>query len=1044
MGQRRCPECTRRSVRSDNEGDTLSAEDLHLVRRASYRVPSWPPHPDMSRSVPPFDVCLAMPPRHRTLKPVRVRTSLAVGCCLLLSHSPAALGQDFEELHDRYTITTWSSRDGLPEGSIVAVAQDSSGFLWLGSGEGLVRFDGVSFEVVRDLPQEAVRALCGARDGSLWVGFGQGSQIARVQGGDRRLYGPADGVGTGVLSGIVEDGAGTIWAGDTTGLSRLLGDRFVRVSQAEGLPPASVTSLTVDSSGNLLVGTRQGVFRMSADRRSFVRLDDFDDDGRGVQGLAEDRHGRVWMADGRHGLRQLESGPVVLGPGQARGIRVLVDRRGAVWVSTTGAGVWRLDPQEGRDGAKIGRAPISGGRAMYEDGEGNIWIGTIEGLVRLSERRIREIPSLGTVFGIEATPDGSVWVASADELVRFHKVGERWQRDERSWADAPVRAMHASRDGTLWVVDATGLRQVREGRTRRVAMPGGLAEDAVEALTTSPDGRTIWMATRHAGLLRWHLDAEPPIQPIAALASTRFRSVVADSQGRVWFTSLAGRLGLLDPSNTVRWFDTTDGLGVSTSYALYEDEDDIWVAGMDGLRRYTGGRFVAVVPAHHDRWAVPTLVRDAEGDFWLGTNYGIAWLTRDEMDAWKRDPTHRVHYRLFDTADGLSGRPGMWGGRTSALSADGQIWVVTGRGLALLAPSQLRQSRPPAAVWIDRVRVGGRPVSLNTAGPVRTRSDQVVIDYGALELTTPDKVRFRYRLDGLDADWVEAGARRQVVYDRLPARRYRFRVSASHMEGAWTEPEAVWEFTVVPPVHQTTWFAALCGLAVLAAVWAFWLLRLRRSRLQFAALLGERVRLSRELHDTLLQSLVGVALQLEAASNSLDADSPARPRLLAIRRRVEDYIREARLSIWNLRSHKPETHDLIAQLKDTAERVSAATVPVDLIVNGKPRHLEPMVETHLLHIGQEAVLNAARHAGATRVLIELEYADEALTLRVSDDGCGFDTSKWVADGSSHLGLVSMRERAEQVGARFTLSSGVGGGTVVEVVASVSAVVEVRA
>lgn len=970
-------------------------------------------------------------------RPVRVWTWCALCCGTLMNGAWPVQALDFQELHHRYTITTWSVRDGLPAGSITAVTQDVDGYLWLGSSEGLVRFDGTSFEADAQLPREAVRALCSTRDGSVWVGFGAGNLIARVGRAGSRQYGPEDGVGQGVLNAIVEDGRGTLWVGSTDGLRRLVGDRFVKVSETEGVPDVSVTSLTVGPRGDLLVGTRQGVYRQASAARGFELLDSFDDGGRGVQGLAEDHHGRVWAADGRTGLRRLGPGSHERPPGQARGIRLLIDGRGGLWLSTTGTGLWHVDLRQTGAGATFSRAPVSGGRALYEDREGNIWVGTIEGLVRLSERRIREVPGLATAFSIEAAPDGRVWVASADRLMEFDRSSEGWRRRELSLVRAPVRAMTVTRGGAVWVANSAGLQRVDAGRASTLALPGGMSRAGIEALATSPDGGVLWIATAEHGLLKWPVRSQTLPKPVPGLTSTRFRSIVADSRGRLWLTTLAGRLGCLDGDESVRWFGADDGLGVSTSYSLHESQGEIWVAGMDGLRRHHEGRFQEVAPAHHQRWSVPTIVEDTDGDFWLGTNYGIAWVTRDEISKWRRDQTYRVDYTIFDSADGLAGRPGMWGGRTSAMSSDGQLWFITGRGIALADPRRLKQPRPPVAVRIDRIEVDGR--DLETGGPASraTRGSRVVVTYRALELTTPDKVRFRYRLDGFDAEWVEAGTRRQATYDSLPPRSYRFRVAASHTEGTWSQHEAMWEFAVTPRFYQTTWFAVASVVSLLTAVWGYWRLRLRRSRMQFAALLGERVRLSRELHDTLLQSLVGVALQLEAASNCVDANSPASDRLMKARRQVEGYIREARLSIWNLRSHQPARHDLVKTLQDAADRISAVAVPVHVKVSGMPPYVDPVIGEHLRHIGQEAILNAARHATAHRISVEIVGTNGTITIRVSDDGQGFDTAEWVGEASGHMGLVSMRERAEQVGGRFTLKSEAGTGTVVEVVAPIS-------
>jgi signal transduction histidine kinase len=298
------------------------------------------------------------------------------------------------------------------------------------------------------------------------------------------------------------------------------------------------------------------------------------------------------------------------------------------------------------------------------------------------------------------------------------------------------------------------------------------------------------------------------------------------------------------------------------------------------------------------------------------------------------------------------------------------------------------------------------------------------------------RVRVRYRLEGFDRDWVESGAIRQATYTNLPPRQYRFRVSATSGDGTWSDPGVLLEFGVAPMFYQTRWFVALCVLLLVALIYAAWGMHVRQVRRRFALVLAERIRMSRAIHDTLLQGLAALALQVDDLSHHLGAQTPeSRTRVLRIRRQVEEYIRQARRSIWDLRSPILDARPLPQALRETAElAIAGRPVEVDVTVSGSPRTDTPTVDEQLLLIGQEAVNNAIQHGGASRVALALEYHDDAVRLEVHDDGCGFDPGQ---PAPGHYGLISMRERAEQVRGRLTIASAPGRGTHIETVVPTS-------
>ncbi|HEX7940628.1 MAG TPA: triple tyrosine motif-containing protein, partial [Gemmatimonadaceae bacterium] len=314
-------------------------------------------------------------------------------------------------------------------------------------------------------------------------------------------------------------------------------------------------------------------------------------------------------------------------------------------------------------------------------------------------------------------------------------------------------------------------------------------------------------------------------------------------------------------------------------------------------------------------------------------------------------------------------------------------------------------------------------------------TNRLELEYSALNLTSPLRQHFRYKLEGFDSEWVDAGARRQAFYTNLPPRSYTFRVMTSDAEGSWANAEsASLDLSIRPMFYQTTWFVLLSGLGLAAVIAASWRLHVRRVRRQFALLIGERARLSRELHDTLLQSLLGIALQFDAMANDPQVASPdsKRGEFLRMRKRVEQYIRDARQSISDLRSPKLEIQDLATALREAGQReVDGRAIELSFRQSGTPRTYPAGLEEQMLKIGKEAIVNAARHAHADRIEIELEASDEALTLRVIDNGTGFDPGAVAPDGTSHYGLTSMRERAEDIGGRFTILSTAGRGTRIE-------------
>jgi signal transduction histidine kinase len=362
----------------------------------------------------------------------------------------------------------------------------------------------------------------------------------------------------------------------------------------------------------------------------------------------------------------------------------------------------------------------------------------------------------------------------------------------------------------------------------------------------------------------------------------------------------------------------------------------------------------------------------------------------------------------------------------------GRLWFTTSGGLTVIDPSTIGDPRPSVPVKVVSVFADTTEFKPSADLRLPARTAHVQFAFTALTLTDATRAQIQYRLEGQDQDWMDAGTSRQTSYTNLPPGRYRFLVRGRNGDASWSEPGAALDFWIQPTFYQTRWFYVLSFLAVCSLLYATWRLNARRVRGQFALVLAERIRMSRAIHDTLLQGLAGLALQLDDLSHGIDAPSPkVKDRVLSMRRRVEEYIREARQSIWDLRSPAAESKPLPEALRDVGLRaINGRPIAFEFATTGTPKACSPAVQEQLLRICQEAVTNAVRHGHPGRVDVELEYSRDSLRVRVSDDGCGFEPTHLNGD---HYGVVSMRERAGQVRGRLTIASTPDGGTQVETV-----------
>jgi signal transduction histidine kinase/ligand-binding sensor domain-containing protein len=969
---------------------------------------------------------------------VALATAVMVFVCVAGAARPSA-----EVSLPDYVLSAWATEKGLPPGDVFAVAQDVDGYLWLGTPNGLIRFDGSRFTPWTTLSPDAalpsgpVHAIVGAADGSLWVGIGGGAGVVRIYQGRVFQYAKSDGAPPGATA-MLQDRQGAIWVATRSGLFRFASGKWTTVGTANGYTGGEAFSLYEDRAGRLWIGTASGVYRRNGESLELV-----DASATNVQSLTEDANGAIWVTDARAIVRKLSTNTT---PQLAREIRLpagawrlLRDSRNQIWIAAFGGGLLRvrdpLDPSSLVERYEYEHRLAGSPRSLFEDREGNVWVGMRGGLIRLSERSFSSVGQLEglTNDGVRTAAvggDGSVWVATGHALNRF--TGS----SRRSYHVAQTMALHSDRHGTLWVAGSQKISRLVGDTLQEIAVPDVIGASRVMALTTDEQD-TLWLCTALKGVMTWDGKTLSRFEAETALAGKACQSVFTDSQGRVWIGLLTAGAAVHE-SGKFRFFGPREGLPRGTVLAITEDRrGGVWMSTSSGVSRYQNGRLTSITQANAPLAdVVPVLIEDAEGYIWVGVNSGAAVIrfNPSEVDKVAANPSHQLEYALYDETDGMAQGSQTWqAGVGGVRGNDGRLWVATGLGMTVIDPHRLPATRRPAPPRIESVTADGRPVTPARDLSLPSGTSTLRIEYGAVNLASAAKLRFRYMLEGVDDEWVYAGNSREATYTSVPSGNYLFRVSTT-ANGEWTEA-ARWAFSVSPPFYRTPSFItlALVGTALLLA--SAWYLRLRAVRNQYALVFAERARVSREIHDTLLQSLAAIGVELETIATELDeSQSPARDGLRRLRRQVGHCLREARESILELRNTSMKPRALVDSLRELAENTTRAKgVVTEFSMTGRPQSSSADAEMQLLRIAQESVNNAVRHGRATQVRIDLTFEDDRILLRISDDGRGFvpDDHEAAPDTGHHLGLLTMRERAARVRGRIEIISSPGRGTTIE-------------
>lgn len=955
-------------------------------------------------------------------------------------------------------------------GAVFDIKQSREGFLWLTTSKGVLRFDGARFQSLEEVTRGAVSegeidSVFLSASGGLWLTT-EGAGLLLWKDGrlsnfpDRRCT-PSRKQGQ-----IIEDRDGSLWVQATAGLFRLHNGACEQIGVNQGYPGGFPSAIFLDREGTLWMKTQTGpLFEWPRGASKFEKTPDGEGVSTGFAFLREAPDGTLWLSDNQ-GLRRVTSrsgAPAAAPRRQPAKTPPFGDftfaADGSLW-AVTEKGVRRFDHPE-RWPSPVARETNAGegftpdyftpeqglsSDAVWKvlvDREG-VWIGTNSGLDRLRNTSLAAVRLPHTQeheFSIAAGEAGSIWTGNSS-LPLTHIA-----------ADGTVTSVPGTRqtvalwrdhNGTIWSAGAGDSYLWRSQGNRFVPLDYPNQQLDSVLFVAADRNNEPWITT--ASGQAYHLTGGSWSDQTQALGKKPgVRGAMVDTpEGDVWF-AFSNKVVRWDGSEYHR-FSFPDGQPGVSENTMSVRGDHVWLGGARGVQLFRDGKFSIM------RWKdagvpgrVSGLLETEAGDLWINGFSGITHVTAAELNRWLQDPQYAVSAEHLDELDGLPGLSGEVLPAPSLVEApDGKLWFATTRGLAWLNPAafEKNRNRVPPPVLISEVISGGHTYSGADGLRLPQPANNVEIDYTALSLDIPERVLFRYKLEGVDEDWQDAGTRRQAFYTKLRPENYRFRVIACNNDGVWNEAGAVLNFRILPAFYQTFWFEALCVLAGTSLLWFLHRLRLRQNarllHVRMEERMNERVRVARDLHDTLLQSFQGALLKFHAATFLLpDRAGEAKNTLDRAIEQAREAIAEGRNAVQGLRSTSLPTTDLARAIGILGEELASGRKAEDcpdfqVQVEGAARDLVPLLRDEVYRIACEAVRNAFKHAQATRIEVEIRYDQRQFRLRIRDDGRGMDSEVLGPSGRpGHYGLPGMHERARLIGGKLAIWSKIDSGTEAE-------------
>ena len=965
--------------------------------------------------------------------PRRIPRTLPPLLALLIASLPG-YALDPRKSLTQYSRSSWTQSQGLPQNGIRAMAQTTDGYLWIGTREGIARFDGYQFTAFNrehgDLPSNTIYALAAAPKGGLWIGTPEG--LTEYRNGRFHNFTKKDGLPDNLILFLHASRTGALWIVGEATICRFESGKFTTWRVGAEIPMTSVREVSEDAQGHLFLIGDNAIARF-AENKFLPELDPAAMRGLGAvfsSGVLIDHNGVLWVLTTR-GLLQRSPGSSanrILGPAEGLSSRfnnfrgaLLEDRDGNIWVGT-GGGLGRVE--NGRF-SLLADPPV---RILLQDREGNIWAGGDNGLAQFRD-------DVFTVFGrTEGFPGdqptvihhdrrGRIWLGFFDTgLFQLQAGKPRAVSSNIAALHERIYSIRETRSGELLVGVGRGLVRLNESGSRLFTPPDPSGREWVNDAIEDSTGRT-WvgysagLAELTAGGFRTVISREQARSPVVTLAVT--------ADGALWAGTYDKGLWRILNGET-RLFTAADGLGSDQIRALYPDAaGSLWIGTIDGgLTEFHSGQFFRYTVKNGLASDNISAIADDGENLWLSTTRGI---TRANPATLRTGRGPRAI--TFGLSDGLRGAEGLQNVASGGnRHTDGSLWFATSHGIAVYGLNSPRAANRTPEVHIEGLSVAGSPVDWLASPRIAPGPGNVELQFTAIYLRAPDHLRFSWQLKGLDDRWTDVGTRHTAAFQNLSHGAYRFTVKAELPDGTFSTAAA--DFELLPRYYETDWFRALVLLAIGAATWSVYRYREQQVKARYALVINERARLAREVHDTLAQGFVGIASQLDVVDICLPKEAPAARGAVDLARKMARHsLTEARRSVMDLRTESLHPEDLGEALRSGVPLWSAGSgVQVDVEVSGDTARLPEKIAHHVLRIAQEGVANAIKHSRASRIRVVLEVAADKLNLQVTDDGGGFQHENTFVSSKGHFGLLGMRERAQAIGGELRLESEPGKGT----------------
>lgn len=966
---------------------------------------------------------------------------------------PSAAASNLSE----YSTTVWQIEDGLPSNTISAIAQTRDGYLWLGTFNGLVRFDGVRFTVFGEadgLQNPRIVCLHEDRAGNLWIGT-EGGGLARYDGETFTHFTTEHGLANNVVLSIAQDGAGALWIGTMAGVSRLMDGKLSAFNAAPAGVP--IYRIIADRNGDVWLMTGQLLFFKNGVRAD-LPISDEPASFTSLHSIHEGLGGSIWLGGANGYVARAADGQTTVF-GNQHGLppdiawEIFQARNGDLWVGTASAGLSRL--RDGRFTTFTTQDGLSDNsiRSIFEDHEGNLWIGTNSGgLMRLRAKKLtafttRHGLSHDVIMSLAEDRDGRIWAGSNCGGLNVWQNGAFTNHSVSYLLDNEcIWSLCSARDGALWIGTwGAGLFRQNGDSLVNFASPDVLPEPTILSLCEDHEG-AIWIGTYSGALHRFH-DGEFTRQPLTSAtegAGHPITSIIEESPGRLWVGTSGGGLILRNQQEVIR-FTRREGLSSDFVRTLFLDRDGIlWIGTSGGLSILKDKKLASFTTSHglvND--VISQILEDDLGFLWLGSNHGISRIAKREflaLRAGNASPAIRLNPVSFGKAEGMESLECTGGFHQAGLKAlDGTLWFSTVKGVVRVDPRRLELNQAVPKIAFEELLLDGRRISkaaLANGLSISPRVQRLELRYTALSFAAPEKVMFRHKLEGLDKDWVEAGTRRSAAYTRLPPGDYQFHLTACNNDGVWNPSGLVLALTVLPPVWQTWWFrglAGVLGVGMIGGAVRYISLRNMRSRLarleQEHALEKERSRIARDIHDDLGAGLTQILLLSELGQKNGLNKNEMQTSFGQIASSARGIVQSMDAIVWAVNPRNDTLDNTANYLPHFAKEFLASSgirCRIDIPALLPHFTIPAEVRHNLLMTAQEALNNVLKHSGASEVWLRLSLESGALCVIIEDNGAGFDPA--VQRQSRGNGLKNMTKRMEEVGGGLEIESAPGRGT----------------